>query len=142
MIFFEKSLLGAFLKCTVFVRVEKQKQIDVTFLCAPGGADFFKIKFICIFVYTNSYTMAIVETTSRQFRERQKDFFDMVDKGKKVVIRRGSKHAYVLTPISQNDLYFSEEMIQRIKDAKQEIKEGKGITIKSKEDLDAYFDSL
>lgn len=130
------------MKCTVFVRVEKQKQIDVTFLCAPGGADFFKIKFICIFVYTNSYTMAIVETTSRQFRERQKDFFDMVDKGKKVVIRRGSKKAYVLTPISINDLYFSEEMIQRIKDAEQEIKEGKGITIKSKEDLDAYFDSL
>ena len=130
------------MKCTVFVRVEKQKQIDVTFLCAPGGADFFKIKFICIFVYTNSYTMAIVETTSRQFRERQKDFFDMVDKGKKVVIRRGSKNAYLLTPISQNDLYFSEEMIQRIKDAEQEIKEGKGITIKSKEDLDAYFDSL
>ena len=121
---------------------EKQKQIDVTFLCAPGGADFFIFKFICIFVYTNSYTMAIVETTSRQFRERQKDFFDMVDKGKKVVIRRGSKNAYLLTPISQNDLYFSEEMIQRIKDAEQEIKEGKGITIKSKEDLDAYFDSL
>lgn len=142
MIFFEKSLLEACVKCTVFVRVEKQKQIDVTFLCAPGGADFFKIKFICIFVYTNSYTMAIVETTSRQFRERQKDFFDMVDKGKKVVIRRGSKKAYVLTPISINDLYFSEEMIQRIKDAEQEIKEGKGITIKSKEDLDAYFDSL
>ena len=98
--------------------------------------------FISIFVYTNSYTMAIVETTSRQFRERQKDFFDMVDKGKKVVIRRGSKKAYVLTPISINDLYFSEEMIQRIKDAEQEIKQGKGIIIKSKQDLDAYFDSL
>ncbi len=107
-----------------------------------GGRIFSNIKSICIFVYTNSYTMAIVETTSRQFRERQKDFFDMVDKGKKVVIRRGSKNAYLLTPISQNDLYFSEEMIQRIKDAEQEIKEGKGITIKSKEDLDAYFDSL
>ena len=86
--------------------------------------------------------MAIIETTSRQFREHQKDFFDMVDNGKKVVIRRGSKQAYVLTPISQNDLYFSEEMVQRIKNAKQEIKQGKGITIKSKEELQAYFDSL
>ena len=93
-------------------------------------------------MYANSYTMAIIETTSRQFREHQKDFFDMVDNGKKVVIRRGSKQAYVLTPISQNDLYFSEEMVQRIKNAKQEIKQGKGITIKSKEELQAYFDSL
>jgi len=42
-IFFEKSLLGACLKCTVFVGVEKQKQIDVTFLCAPGGGRFFNL---------------------------------------------------------------------------------------------------
>ena len=42
--------------------------------------------------------MAIIETTSRQFRERQKDFFEMADKGEKVVIRRGRKQTYVLTP--------------------------------------------
>lgn len=101
-----------------------------------------RIIFICIFVYTNSYAMAIIETTSRHFREHQKDFFDMVDKGKKVVIRRGSKQAYVLTPISQDDLYFTDEMIQRIKDSEQEIKEGKGIKIKSKDELQNFFDSL
>ena len=42
-IFYENSLLGAALKITVFVRVEKQKQFDGTFLCAPGGRDFFYI---------------------------------------------------------------------------------------------------
>jgi len=93
-------------------------------------------------VYTNDYTMEIIETTSRQFREHQKDFFDMVDKGKKVVIRRGSKQAYVLTPISQDDLYFTDEMVQRIKDSEKEIKEGKGIKIKSKDELQQFFDSL
>ena len=86
--------------------------------------------------------MAIIETTSRQFRERQKDFFDMVDNGEKVIIRRGSKHAYVLTPISQDDLYFTDEMIQRIKDSEREIKEGKGIKISSKENLKQFFESL
>lgn len=95
-----------------------------------------------IFVYTNDYTMAIIETTSRQFRERQKDFFDMVDNGKKVVIRRGSKQAYVLTPISQSDLYFSDELVQRIKQAKEDIKIGKGTRIKSKKELDEFFDNL
>jgi len=86
--------------------------------------------------------MAIIETTSRQFRERQKDFFELADKGEKVVIRRGRKQTYVLTPISEDDLYFTPEVIQRIKDAQQEVKEGKSISFDSVDDLDKYFQSL
>lgn len=86
--------------------------------------------------------MAIVETTSRQFRERQKDFFELADKGEKVVIRRGRKQTYVLTPVTEDDLYFTPEMIQRIKESQQEIKEGKLTVLKNKEELDAFFDSL
>jgi hypothetical protein len=88
------------------------------------------------------YAMAIVETTSRQFRERQKDFFELADKGEKVVIRRGRKQTYVLTPVSEDDLYFTPEMIQRIKDAQQEIKEGKFISFNSTDELNKYFESL
>ncbi|GGB76904.1 hypothetical protein GCM10011325_00500 [Dyadobacter sediminis] len=106
----------------------------------PRLASAFKNSFK--FVYQIMYTMAIIETTSRQFRERQKDFFDMADKGEKVVIRRGRKQSYVLTPVSEEDLYFTPEMIQRIQDAQQEIKEGKSTVIKSKDDLDAFFDNL
>ena len=97
---------------------------------------------IHIFVYQNMYAMAIVETTSRQFRERQKDFFELADKGEKVVIRRGRKQTYVLTPVSEDDLYFTPEMIQRIKDAQQEIKEGKFISFNSTDELNKYFESL
>ncbi|WP_407430455.1 hypothetical protein, partial [Arcticibacter sp.] len=97
---------------------------------------------LCIFVYQNMYTMAIVETTSRQFRERQKDFFELADKGEKVIIRRGRKQTYVLTPVSDDDLYFSPEMIQRIKEAQEEIKEGKSISFNSVDEMDKYFQSL
>jgi len=86
--------------------------------------------------------MAIIETTSRQFRERQKDFFELADKGEKVVIRRGRKQTYVLTPVSENDLYFSPEMIQRIKEAQQEIKEGKSISFNSVDEMNKYFQGL
>jgi hypothetical protein len=86
--------------------------------------------------------MAIIETTSRQFRERQKDFFELADKGEKVVIRRGRKQTYVLTPISEDDLYFTPEMIQRIKEAQQEVKEGKSISFDSVDEMDKYFQSL
>lgn len=94
-------------------------------------------------MYQNAYAMkTIIETTSRQFRERQKDFFDMADNGQKIVIKRGSKQAYVLTPVSQDDLYFTPQMIDRIKESQKEIREGKSITIKKKEELDAFFDNL
>ncbi|MBC7418154.1 MAG: hypothetical protein H7325_08380 [Pedobacter sp.] len=58
--------------------------------------------------------MAIIETTSRQFRERQKDFFDIADNGEKIVIKRGSKKAYGLTPVEEDDLYFTPQMTARI----------------------------
>lgn len=86
--------------------------------------------------------MAIIETTSRQFRDRQKDFFDMADNGERVVIKRGRKQAYVLTPISEDDLYFSPQMIDRLKDSVQEIKDGKGITFNNVEELDEHLRSL
>ena len=86
--------------------------------------------------------MAIVETNSRQFRERQKDFFDLADRGEKVVIRRGSKQSYVLTPVSEDDLYFTPELIERIQQAQKEILEGKSTVVKTKGELDAFFDSL
>ena len=101
------------------------------------------LKILCIFVYQHMYTMkAIVETTSRQFREHQKDFFDMADNGQKIVIKRGSKQAYVLTPVSTDDLYFTSEMIARIKESQQEIRDGKSIVVKTKEELNNFFDSL
>lgn len=98
---------------------------------------------VSIFVYQTLYAMkGIVETTSRQFRERQKDFFDMADSGQKIVIKRGSKQAYVLTPVSADDLYFTSEMIARIKESQQEIIDGKSIVLKTKEDLNNFFESL
>ncbi|WP_198170314.1 hypothetical protein [Mucilaginibacter arboris] len=84
----------------------------------------------------------IVETTSRQFRAHQKDFFDMADKGHDIVIKRGSKQAYVLIPVSADDLYFTPEMIARIKESQQQIKDGKGIVVGTKEELNTFFDTL
>jgi len=66
----------------------------------------------------------------------------MADNEQQIVIKRGSKQAYVLTPVSDNDLYFTPEMIARIKESQQQIKEGKSTIIKTKEELDTFFDSL
>ncbi|WP_432223131.1 DUF2683 family protein (plasmid) [Flavobacterium sp. TMP13] len=86
--------------------------------------------------------MATLEITSREFREKQKDFFDKADEGENVVIRRGKKQAYALVPISTEDLYFTPEMIKKIDLSIQQIKEGKFTAINSKEELKKHLDSL
>ena len=86
--------------------------------------------------------MSILKITSRQFREKQKDFFDLADHGQKIVIERGKKQAYVLTPVSDDDLYFTPEMLAKIDLSIQQVKEGKVTTIKNEDDLKKYLDSL
>jgi hypothetical protein len=86
--------------------------------------------------------MAILEVTSRQFRENQRDFFDLADSGKQIVIRRGKKQAYALTPVDDDDLYFGPEMMKKIEDSMLQAKDGKVTTIKNKEELHLFLDSL
>jgi hypothetical protein len=86
--------------------------------------------------------MATLEVTSREFREKQKSIFDKADNGEQIIIKRGKKQAYVLTPISTNDLYFSPEMTAKIELSIQQIKEGNVVKVNSKEDLEKLLDSL
>lgn len=86
--------------------------------------------------------MATLEVTSREFREKQKSIFDKADNGEQIIIKRGKKQAYVLTPISINDLYFSPEMIAKIELSIQQIKEGNVVKVNSKDDLNKLLDSL
>ena len=73
--------------------------------------------------------MAVLEITSKQFLEKQNSFFDMVDTGKRIVIRRGRKQAYMLMSIDDDDLYFSPEMLAKIDHSLQQAKEGKTVKL-------------
>jgi hypothetical protein len=86
--------------------------------------------------------MATIEITSREFREKQKAIFDKADNGEKIIIKRGKKQAYVLTPISPDDLYFSPEMMKKIEASKKEGEQGNVVKVNSKEKLKEYLDSL
>ena len=86
--------------------------------------------------------MAVLEVTSRQFRDRQKSFFDLADTGKQIVIRRGRKQAYTLAPINDDDLYFTPEMEAKIERALQQVERGECTVIRTDEELEHYFDSL
>lgn len=86
--------------------------------------------------------MAIIQTTSRQFRDKQKDYFDLADKGEKVIIRRGKKQAYLLTPINDDDIYFTPAMLEKINKSIKQVKEGKVTKIETEEELTQFLDNL
>jgi hypothetical protein len=69
--------------------------------------------------------MAVLQITSRQFRDKQKAIFELADKGEKIIIKRGDKQAYVLVPVDDDDLYFTPEMMAKIDKAVQQANEGK-----------------
>lgn len=89
-----------------------------------------------------SKIMAVLNFTSREFRSQQAHVFDLADKGEKIIIRRSRKQAYTLVPIEDDDLVITSELQMRIEEARAEIKAGKCTTLRSQEDIDAYFEAL
>ena len=81
--------------------------------------------------------------SSREFRQNQKMYFEKVDHGEKIIVQRGKDKAYHLCPVSDNDLYFNDEMITRIEESIKEYNEnGPAYTIRSKEDIKNLFKNL
>jgi antitoxin (DNA-binding transcriptional repressor) of toxin-antitoxin stability system len=84
----------------------------------------------------------MLQVTSREFRDKQASLLNIADQGEQVVIRRRGKRSYMLTPIYDNDITITPELEQKIERARAEIKAGKCTTLRSHEDIDAYFENL
>ena len=67
---------------------------------------------------------------------------DRADKGEQIIVQRGKNKAYAITPISEDDLYFTPRMISRIKESIQQISEEKGLAINTQDELKTLLDSL
>jgi len=80
--------------------------------------------------------------SSREFREKQAEYMDRADNGEQIIVQRGKNKAYSLTPVTEDDLYFTPEMLKRIKESLQEAKDGKVTTIRGKDELKQFLDSL
>lgn len=49
--------------------------------------------------------------SSREFRDKQAEYFDRADKGEQIIVQRGKNKAYTLTPITENDILINKEYI-------------------------------
>ena len=85
--------------------------------------------------------MAVLQISTREFRDKQASVLDLADKGEHIIIRRGNR-AYALTPISDDELYFTPEILAKIDKSLQQVKEGKVHSFDSVDELDKYIDTL
>lgn len=73
--------------------------------------------------------------SSREFRQKQKEYFERADNGEHIIVQRGKDKAYALTPVSADDMYFNAEMVKRIKQSLQEIEQGEYQEINSSKEI-------
>lgn len=62
--------------------------------------------------------------SSREFRQNQRLYFDKADAGEHIIVQRGKDKSYALTPITENDMYFNAEMVEKIRQSLKEAENG------------------
>ena len=77
----------------------------------------------------------MVVISSREFRQNQKLYFEMVDNGEQIIVQRGKNKSYALTPINLEDNYFNPTMLKRIQESLDQIKNGQSKQISTKEEI-------
>ncbi|MEK7720226.1 MAG: prevent-host-death protein [Bacteroidota bacterium] len=68
--------------------------------------------------------------SSREFRENQKKYFDLIDQKEQIIVQRGKNKSYALVPIEETVKYFSEpEIMERLERSIEEAKQGDLVTV-------------
>ncbi len=73
--------------------------------------------------------------SSREFRENQKKYFDLIDQKEQIIVQRGKNKSYVLIPIDEKVKYIVEqEITDRLDHSIGEAKRGELTSVK-REDI-------
>jgi len=86
--------------------------------------------------------MAVLEVSAKQFQEKQKSFFEIADSSRQIIIKRGKKQAYSLTPIEEDNFVVTPELLERLERSRQQFREGKVTTCRTKEEILKHLESL
>jgi len=77
--------------------------------------------------------------SSREFREKQKMYLDLVDQKEQIIVQRGKNRAYTLTPISNTDRFFSDpEVKARLQHSLEQAEKG-NLTTLPKENINGLL---
>ena len=74
--------------------------------------------------------------SSREFRDHQKKYFDLVDQNKQIIVQRGKDHAYIIVPLNDADrLSVNDELIHTVQEAEAEYAKHKTTRIKAPDNI-------
>ena len=74
--------------------------------------------------------------SSREFRDHQRKYFDLVDQNEQIIVQRGKDKAYVIIPLNDADrLSVNEELIQTVREAETEYSKQRTTRIKDPGDI-------
>ncbi|MFV8354752.1 prevent-host-death protein [Flavobacterium sp. XS1P32] len=78
----------------------------------------------------------MIVISSREFRDHQKKYFDLIDDNEQVIVQRGKNKSYKLVPIMQDESLITEaEFYAKIDRALKQAEEGKVLEIKSAQEF-------
>lgn len=74
--------------------------------------------------------------SSREFRDRLKKYFELVDQNEQIIVQRGKDKAYIIVPLKDADrLSVNEELIQTVREAEEEYSKRETTRIKDPGDI-------
>jgi antitoxin YefM len=74
--------------------------------------------------------------SSREFRDNQKKYFDLVDQNEQVIVQRGKNKSYILSPITEIDrMSTNPKLIAKVLKAEKEFEDGKTTLIKDPKNI-------
>ena len=107
-----------------------------------SGTNLVSKNIITIFAqFLNDEVMIVI--SSRDFRYNQSKYLGLAANGQGVVLTTRNLGSFKIVPITEEDtLITKEQLYKKIDKGIQEIKEGKGYRVGSKEELERFLDSL
>ena len=74
--------------------------------------------------------------SSREFRQNQKMYFEKADSGEQIIVQRGKDKAYALTPVGEDDLYFTADMVKKLKESLRQVERGETMVVTNSKHID------
>jgi hypothetical protein len=84
----------------------------------------------------------MIVISSREFRDNQRKYFDLVDQNEQVVVQRAKNKAYRLIPVANDTCMTQEEFYAKIDRSIKEFEEGKFTRVETREDLKNFLEAL
>lgn len=79
--------------------------------------------------------------SSREFRDNQKKYFDLVDSNGQIIVQRGKSKSYRLLPINENETLMTEaDFYRKIEKSIKQSENGDLTSFKNIEDFKSFLE--